>query len=418
MSVGVEVLFGQPQKAIASLIRAKLKHSVATSIVTGFATPGGLDELLEPMRTKPNTVENFVVGASTYPGFQALDNLLAVGVPRDRLAVHLGHTAPSGTRRHPHIRFRPMLHSKVYYMEMPGNEACAFVGSHNVTSYALGGLNGEASVLLTGDSRSPQFDTIRTHIAAARAQSTQYHPSMKEAYSWWFRQYIEGLEAEIKLPQEWQSVRTIVALLQKGGPVPKADETIYFEIPAGIEQIESLRTEVHLFLFPNLPADANAALQATASASSRFRCQVIGVENRQGNQEIAAEWRIDGASKQLAVVAGGTLRPKTPPGQQQIRAVVIDKPLDLFEYAFERERKDWEPVLSSDYVLSTTDTPLLSERARQEAGADRDIDQWQLVTQLRAPSGSVFEADQLALELASPDSGSFVLVALRRREIE
>ncbi len=35
----------------------------------------------------------------------------------------------------------------IYYMELPGGDACAFIGSHNVTAFALTGLNGEAAVL-------------------------------------------------------------------------------------------------------------------------------------------------------------------------------------------------------------------------------------------------------------------------------
>ncbi len=71
-----------------------------------------------------------------------------MGVPLDRIRVHLGHTRESGTKKHPFVRHHPMLHSKIYYMEMPNDEACAFIGSHNVTSFALRGLNGEAAVML------------------------------------------------------------------------------------------------------------------------------------------------------------------------------------------------------------------------------------------------------------------------------
>jgi hypothetical protein len=58
-----------------------------------------------------------VVGAATYPGFEALDNLLTAGVPPDRLHVHLGHTAETGGHKNLFARFHPMLHSKVYYAD-------------------------------------------------------------------------------------------------------------------------------------------------------------------------------------------------------------------------------------------------------------------------------------------------------------
>ena len=149
MPVNSTVLFGTPHTAIASLIRARIDASISTRVVTGFATLGGLAAIETPIRANPNKLKTLVVGAATYPAFQALDELIVAGVSQSNLRVHLGHTSFTGGRRHPFVRYHPMLHSKIYYMDMPGDAACVFVGSHNLTSFALGGLNGEASVLLT-----------------------------------------------------------------------------------------------------------------------------------------------------------------------------------------------------------------------------------------------------------------------------
>src|SRR5262245_33140585 len=149
-SVNISVLFDRPQQEIASAIRARLSECKNASIVTGFLTPSGVGALAEPIQARPTILKNFVVGAATYPGFEALDQLGAWGVPLNRLRVHLGHTRESGTHKHPIVRHHPMLHSKIYYMELPNQQACAFVGSHNVTSFALQGQNGEAAVLLEG----------------------------------------------------------------------------------------------------------------------------------------------------------------------------------------------------------------------------------------------------------------------------
>jgi hypothetical protein len=43
-----------------------------------------------------------------------------------------------------YARYHPMLHSKVYFFELAGGTSTAFVGSHNLTRFALYGLNGEA----------------------------------------------------------------------------------------------------------------------------------------------------------------------------------------------------------------------------------------------------------------------------------
>src|SRR4051812_5636244 len=128
----ITVLFGTPQREIASRIRAKLIECVSANIITGFLTPRGIASIVGPIRARPDLLASFVVGSATYPGFEALDKLVEYGVSLDRIHVHLGHTRKSGTPKNPVVRHHPMLHSKVYYMEMPGDQACAFIGSHNV----------------------------------------------------------------------------------------------------------------------------------------------------------------------------------------------------------------------------------------------------------------------------------------------
>jgi HKD family nuclease len=67
-----------------------------------------------------------------------------------------------------------MLHSKVYIFELGGGASAAFVGSHNLTRFALYGLNGEASVLLEG--KEP--DNVRQVAARVlAARSIQVRPS-------------------------------------------------------------------------------------------------------------------------------------------------------------------------------------------------------------------------------------------------
>ena len=158
------VLFGTPQSQIASLINSKISQCLNASIISGFLTPSGVRAIAGPIRARPTAIRGLVVGAATYPGFRALDELVGMGVPLERIRVHLGHTRKSGTNKHPIVRHHPMLHSKIYYMEMADDQACAFIGSHNVTSFALQGLNGEAAVLLEGSRGTPEFGLVRDHI--------------------------------------------------------------------------------------------------------------------------------------------------------------------------------------------------------------------------------------------------------------
>src|SRR5262249_41715204 len=301
--------------------------------------------------TRPQCLKTLVVGAATYSGFEALDELITAGVPADRLHVHLGHTSATGGRKNPFARYHPMLHSKIYYMEFPNSTASAFIGSHNVTAFALEGLNGEAAVTLEGPVDSPEFDKIRKHVASAQSQAIKYSSGMKEAYAWWTREFIDGLRVEVGLPQDWSVVRTILVFASAAkGDRPNIGDDLYFEIPAGIEQIESLKTETHLFLFDSLPTDPWEALRQASSVDRQYTCKTLGADNRQGNREVIADWRIDRTQKPvLKPVSSGTYRPSTPSGMQQVRAAVERASVDSFEYSFEHEKMEWDPEFSADH---------------------------------------------------------------------
>jgi hypothetical protein len=309
-----------------------------------------------------------------------------------------------------------MLHSKVYYMELESSKAVAFIGSHNMTSFALTGLNGEAAVMIEGPIDSPEFDKVRDHIQAAQSQAVEYSSGMKEAYAWWAREFIEGLRGEMRIPQDWSTVRTILLFARAAkGDRPKTGDQIYFEIPSGIEQIDSFKTETHLFLFDALPANPSEALRLAHTAVARYTCKTLGAENRQGNLEVVAQWRIDGMTATiLTPVPSEIYRPNPPAGMQQVRAEVETSKLVSFDYLFEREKFGWDPELSSHELVlpsrETFDIVTFSE-AR---GANKSTPGWKLVKGL-IPRLASKEKDEEALKLAAPDSGSFILVSLRRR---
>lgn len=417
MAVTPTVLFQRPQQKIASDIANRIVRASSVSIVTGFATPGGIAMIDGPIRTNPQKLICLVVGAGTYPAFDALDDLASSGVAADRLFVHLEHTRWTGGRKNPFERYHPMLHSKIYYMELAGSQACAFIGSHNITSFALGGLNGEAAVLLEGPKQSAEFESIRKHIEEARNQAVNYSPALKEAYAWWWREFIEGLRGEVGIPQDWTSARTIL-IFASAGPKdrPKAKDDLYFEIPAGIEQIERLKTEVHLFLFATLPSDPWNALSLASTADAKYKCKVLGVENQQGNREIACRWRIEtDPLPRLMPVQGGFFRPTLAAQMQQVRAEVEAPSLTSFDYSFEREKIGWIPEFftGEDLVLPHDIGQLLGHS--KVGRSEQPENQWKLVRGLIPPQGAAHEIDQVALRLAAPESGKFILVSLRRR---
>ena len=125
---------------------------------------------------------------------------------------------------------------------MHDGTASAFVGSHNVTGFALRGLNGEAGVLLEGLGSDPTFAEVQQHINQAYLQAAAYDSSMKEAYAWWTREFFDGLRAEANdSPRDSEPRRTVVVVAaQPDGLVPKPDDVIYFEIAEALSEIRSI----------------------------------------------------------------------------------------------------------------------------------------------------------------------------------
>jgi len=418
LTVKATVLFDTPQREIHSIITQRMYQSVATSIVTGFATPDGVDTIAEPINARPQSLSTIIIGAATYSGFQALDNIHSAGVPLNRLYVHLGHTRSTGGKKNPFVRFHPMMHSKIYYMEYADGTACALIGSHNMTSFALGGLNGEAAVLLEGPSESVEFDKIRKHIDNARKQSVVYNPGMKASFSWWTREFIDGMRAEIKIPQDWNVQRTILIFATAAPETSLAvRDQIYFEIPAGIEHIDSFATETHLFIFDTVPQDPWDAIHRVADAKASYTCKTLGADNQQGNREVNADWRVENAySPKIINVPGGIYRPNTPSGMQQVRVMVDKLGVDPYEYLFDYEKQEWIPVYSNDddklldlkYTIPNAD-------AKNKLGVRIDGQGWGLVKGLEPRTKIGKQSDYTALELVKPDSGTFLLVSLRRR---
>src|SRR5262249_762938 len=108
--------------------------------------------------------------------------------------------------------------------------------------------------------------------------------------------------------------------------------------------------------------------------------------------------------------------------------------LEPTEYSFEREKVGWDPEFSPASTLSLqrtltqhpanqdgfTEALANSTRAmmlEEATGKNRAKDGWKLVKALKPRLGAGMERDGGALKLGTPDSGSFILVSLRKRKL-
>src|SRR5262249_40295748 len=157
-------------------------------------------------------------------------------------------------------------------------------------------------------------------------------------------------------------------------------DEIYFEIPLGI-QIENLQTEVHLFIFDVLPTNPWQALARLSSAQERFTGITLGADNEQGNIEVRVKWRIEQAPQPvLRYLPSGRYVTSTPPDMQQIRAKVRATTVPPLDYAFEREKTGWEPMLSSEARIRAPSEVRNVVALVEARGGDRAAGDWHLVT--------------------------------------
>jgi HKD family nuclease len=422
MSVRVQVLFGRPQHEIASLLRDHIKRCTSASLVAGFMTVEGIEAVAAPLRAHPGKLAHLVVGAGTWRAFDALDRLVSVGVAPSALFVHLGHSRPTSSAgaQYAFFRYHPMLHSKVYLLEMGDGTSAAFVGSHNLTGFALLGLNGEAGILLEGRSDEPEFAALRQHVAEAVSQAVPYDPIMKEAYSWWTSQFIDGLRAkanDIPDPDDAEKKRTVVVIAARGiPPLPQPGEVIYFEIPSALRgSIRSVDTEVHIYIFPTLPSSPAQALGQLATASASLWCTTAGLEMDGGGQQLHADWHIDNRRQPDMKRAPKPFQPTPGPGMEQVRVKVSGPVFGKFDYLFDRGRIDWMPLFDQQTQIA------VPEEARTilaplDLVPPEDLP-WLRVRGLAPAEADVSEGYQVALLESAPESGAFILFSLRRRNL-
>jgi hypothetical protein len=378
-------------------------------------TVEGINSILQPIRIAPSKLQTLLIGAGTWRAFDAFDQLLGLGVTPDCLRVHLGHSRQTGAgAKHSFYRYHPMLHSKVYLFEKADGSAAAFVGSHNLTGFALCGLNGEAGMVVEGPGDIAPFPEIRQHINSATAESVQYDPSQRDAYAWWAGQFMEGFAAKFNdVPRDGEAKSTIVILAQHSEGIPNPDDVIYFELPAAIGKVQSMRAEVHLYLVDVLPANPFQALAQLDQARTSIWCKTIGLEDDRGGKELSADWCIDGARPVLRRVR----RPFRPaPGRemQQVRVKAYQQVHGEFEYLFERTKASFEPIFDRSQEIRVSGE--YAERFESLNLVPPEHLPWFRVTALR-PKGEPYKEDghQAALRQLTPERGSFILMSLWRR---
>jgi HKD family nuclease len=400
MALKTSFLHSYPQTKISSLIGKNLADCAQAKIVSGFSTPDGVAALHATASAKK--ISHLVLGSGTFKAFEALDGLIASGLDEKAARVHLGHNRRSGVGKNAFLRLRPMLHSKIYLFERTDGTSTAVVGSHNLTGFALRGMNGEAAVLLEGDSGEQIFSDIRLHVQESYRQAVQYDAALKEAYAKWYADYLSKLSYDSgRTPSDTEKRKTVVLIAELSpGAKPLKNQTIYFELDKRIEEIKFLSTEVHILLYRTRPVSPEVALSDTGSAAHSLIATVEAIDSGSGSAEIQADWFIDDALSPILSATPQPFRPSLRQGKQQVRAQITGGLPRSYEYLFEETSTVWEPVLGEEDLID-----------------EETYERWRPVIRLERRERRE-ATDKLQLERfpeMSPESGSYILFSRARR---
>lgn len=355
-----EVLFDDPHRPLATKLEQLASSSRRVRIVTGFATIDGIRSLPSQLRS-PNVLAELVIGAGTQRAFEAMDQLVSDGFPKDRLYVHLGYSRETTSRaRYPFLRYHPMLHGKVYLFEQENARFAAVVGSNNLTNFALNGLNGEAAICLSGLISDPAYRSLVSNMDACRAQAIPYDPAMKDGYAWWMAQFLEGLSDKVMDGHRpFKKEYTLIVFCQGSG-APQPGSKLYIELPSHLYQ-SSLKIDVHGYVFDNLPRNASEALRLASTARFTFTGRLDGLLNKSAGAELLAGWELIGP-RRILTRTSPPFRPQAGPRMQQALVAIGKGRLDTYVYKFDREPK-WSPLFdrTSKLSLQTSEIAVLEE---------------------------------------------------------
>ena len=401
-----------------SFLERGFAECTSASIVVGFATEAGIRTIEDAIQCNPRKLQKLVIGNGNYGAFKACDQLIDAGVSQRALRVHLG-IARSVAQASAYRSFRPMLHSKVYLFEMQDDTAQALIGSHNLTEFAMRGLNGEAAILLDGLSATSEFDDVRSHIDTVWEEAVDYDPTMKEGYDQLAKKRLRGWMALFSDGNENRPTQRKTFLIfgtLVGEDLPQAGDILYFEIHEAIIPITSLNTEVHVYLYDVMPNTPQEALSEIDSATRRLKCKIRGIEDDQGGVELQVDWTTGDRKRPQLQRAKRPFRPNPTNAMQQVRVEVSKEEPKKYEYLFDVDTTEWIPVLESEplQLSGVVDYGTAVSEARV-----KDEKQWFRVKSLergrkqRRKKGETLET---ALQDMSPDSKNFILLSHFRRK--
>ncbi|MHB1868148.1 MAG: phospholipase D family protein [Nitrososphaerales archaeon] len=240
----------------------ELPSATTIRIAVGFLTRAGVDLLSVYISRNPRGVKSIVVGHGGLEALLGLERLkTSYGISDDSLRIHLGAFGYVNG----HQIFKPMMHSKIYYLEKKDGSALAFIGSHNLTEYAMLGKNCESGVVVSGLKSEKTIVRIQKHLSQIESESKPFDPNLINAYAWLNNKFVEGLYDRNDEQIRYNPV-VIMASAPPSGPLPSLGDIIYFQVPIAYHDFNrflQLEQKVHLYMYTGRAGTVRELSQST-----------------------------------------------------------------------------------------------------------------------------------------------------------
>lgn len=224
---------------LSGVIRDKLPTTSAVKIISGFLSPKGFKQLVgvssNEIGRNASKIEYIVVGRLTLPCAEIFDKLHGMPEYSGKLFVNLGLGV--STRNNKRIRWQtPLIHSKIIALDPASDNNLFYIGSANITHFALDDKNAEAGVVLEGlnESDRSKIESYMDNLQnSTKTPSTvPYDPSMRKSWI-----YLSNIGRGYQIEQSGRigmPILVIACINNRPNIQPEIDDVLYADLPSSL----------------------------------------------------------------------------------------------------------------------------------------------------------------------------------------
>lgn len=254
----IDYYFDNGRGDLTPQLKMSLENCRTFLIITGFVTEPGILGFGDGIQFA-RKLSLFVFGHCNDKALRAMsalyDRLADLG-KKNVIKVHFGYgnyaTEADGLKQ----IYRPMLHSKIFVFTYEDGMLEVYVGSQNVTGYALMGLNSESVVRLRGQVDEDVFRKILLDVRKLELEAKPFRKDLIEIYKDWHYNVVKGLISDDnKERSEYHSI-LYVWIDRNEKIMPKLKDKLYFQAPLSLSSnLRTIERTADVWIVPYDPSD-------------------------------------------------------------------------------------------------------------------------------------------------------------------